>query len=517
MKNFKVLSLCLLMGHSAFAQTSVTDLSAPLSVDAAQTEGKISEYLTGGHFVYGFENDTLYQDERISDWMKECKTKTIRWPGGTAVQTYHWDDLNGIAFKADTWKPGYNGGYRDSVCFMDLDEYIAFCRKIGAEPMVGINIQSGNKYKGEGKGLEGSLEEARRLIQYCKDKDYQVKNWYIGNECYIMFRKENYIKYADFIDRYAAVLRSVDPDINVIGDWQFGGRLDQIVNIIRKSKEINMMEIHEKWGNGFGMASGNTFEDWKKEYPIYKGNLGKYIERLRDSLQVMGRDDVKIAMNEWGLSGKSYPDGDEFKCGLIAADFLMELFRHRVDMACYWNFNMGSADSRILKVKTDTITDGASTRLERISPVGNAFTLLATAMGKQLVNFTTPLNPVYGFAAVDEEKSTMDVYLLNKSEEEVVMPLQIQNMGNTHLMTQYCYAEPGLVKEKIYEKGDLNMVLPALSFSHFVIAASEATHIDEVKAEEYQQSDLIFDFGGHRVLHPEKGVYIVNGKKILVK
>ena len=74
-----------------------------IAVDASMPQWQISRYLTGMHFVYGFEHDSLYRDEHIADWMRRAKVGIIRWPGGTAVQTHHWDRLNGISFKADTW------------------------------------------------------------------------------------------------------------------------------------------------------------------------------------------------------------------------------------------------------------------------------------------------------------------------------------------------------------------------------------------------------------------------------
>ena len=94
------------------------------------------------HFVYGEECDSLYQDERIADWMKRAKVGMIRWPGGSAVQTYHWDNLNGHSFKADTWDPANKTPPAPPSDYMDLDEYIAFCRRIGSDPLVGVNIGS---------------------------------------------------------------------------------------------------------------------------------------------------------------------------------------------------------------------------------------------------------------------------------------------------------------------------------------------------------------------------------------
>jgi len=68
-----------------------------ISVRASAPQWRISKYLTGMHFVYAFERDVLYADERIAQWMRRAKVGIIRWPGGTAVQHYHWDSLNGIA------------------------------------------------------------------------------------------------------------------------------------------------------------------------------------------------------------------------------------------------------------------------------------------------------------------------------------------------------------------------------------------------------------------------------------
>ena len=59
-------------------------LSEPvrISVATAKPQWKISRFLTGMHFVYAMERDSLYQDPRIADWMKRAQVGMIRWPGG---------------------------------------------------------------------------------------------------------------------------------------------------------------------------------------------------------------------------------------------------------------------------------------------------------------------------------------------------------------------------------------------------------------------------------------------------
>ncbi len=139
--------------------------------------------------------------------MRACKVGVIRWPGGTAVQSYHWDHLNGVPFQSDSWASNYVAPTPAIAPsdYMDLDKYIAFCRQVGAEPMVGINIKSGKEHHREQDGLD----EARRLVLHCRDKGYRIKFWYIGNEGYACgIGPQPYISY---IDSYGAMIKSLTP------------------------------------------------------------------------------------------------------------------------------------------------------------------------------------------------------------------------------------------------------------------------------------------------------------------
>ena len=406
-----------------------------VDVDTARPVRTISKYLTGSHFVYAFERDALYKDERIADWMRKSKIGVIRWPGGTAVQNYHWDNLNGIAFKEDSWDPAYNAVAADPKDYMDLDEYIAFCRRVGAEPMVGVNIKSGMKYDRE----EEALDEARRLITYCKDRQYGVKHWYIGNECFKGFGAR---KYAQYLDRYAEVLRSVDPDIVIIGDWKFGpeskDRFKEAVEIASTSKHLDVLEIHEKWGNDWSLTPGRTRADWLSECPLYRGELGRYIRAFHEAMKESGRSRVKLAFNEWGVGGVS--DGDEFDYAMVAADFLVELFRNDIHQACYWNLNMGSMNSRVLATSADRSS------LLKLNPVAHVFEMYAHALEKELYEVTSPDPCVYGFAAGGAD-GVLHLYLLNKRAESVRIKLHLKSVvaGDTDVLVE-TFATPGVIR-----------------------------------------------------------------------
>ena len=56
----------------------------------------------------------------------------------------------------------------------------------------------------------------------------------------------------------------------------------------------------------------------------------------------------------------------------------------------------------------------------------------------------------------------------------------------------------------------------ALPWSNFIIKEMDFTGIDDVK-EQTIESNVVYDLGGRVVENPTKGIYIINGKKVLIK
>ncbi|WP_194767037.1 hypothetical protein [Tamlana sp. I1] len=434
-------------------------------VNADRPQWTISKYLNGSHFVYAFENDALYKDESIAKWMQDSKTAIIRWPGGTVVQYYHWDDLNGIPFKNDSWDPDYNGETLSGDNFMDLDEYIAFCRKANTEPMVGLNLRSGKAYNRLGE----SLDEARRLITYCKEKNYNVKHWYMGNEGYAKGFKAK--EYAAYIDQYAKVLKSVDPDIEIIGDWKFGpykkNRFEESIDIAKISKEVDVLEFHEKWGNIWGLKSGHTVEEWRNEFPLYDGKLTTLLQRLKDETRRANKT-VKFGFNEWGLG--DIKGAQEYDYAIIAADFMLEMFKNDVYQACYWNLNAGKRKSRVFN------TNEEGTKLLHFNPIADVFKMFSTALQKEYLYVLSNDKSIYGFGAKDVQTGSVTVYLLNKNEKDTLMKLGVFGFGVSNAkITIERFSNPGTIDSKTLENANMNkkvheLELPPYSLSKITIS-----------------------------------------------
>lgn len=455
------------------------DAEARISVDAAKPLWRISKYLTGMHFVYGHEPDALYRNNpEILDWMRQARVGIIRWPGGTAVMSYHWNDLNGYSFPSmakeltgdehsDSWDPQYQLPKRDPSQFMDLEEFIAICRQVGAAPCIGINVLSGKKF---GR-LQDSYAEARALIQHCVDKGYGVKFWYIGNEGYAKgFSAETY---AQTVDTYAAILRKVAPDITIIGDWKYGpqtekkNRFQETLKIVASSTELDLIEFHEKWAEDWGLVSGRTVADWLGEAPyLYRGRLTDCAHRVLDFARKIGKDKLRVGYNEWGFGDPRLDaNGEPFdlhRMGLLGADYLIEIFRAPIATACYWNLNIGRPQTRIFTVNKDgTVT---------MNPIRHPFTMVAKAMGEDLLELQSTLPTVYGFASKSE--NGIQLFLMNKSEKPATVHLQVSGVKLDQLMEVESYEPPGVIRTRTIE--GTSAQLPALSFTRIQYRLSAA-------------------------------------------
>ena len=440
----------------------MTDVTITIATD--KPGWTISKYLTGMHTVYGQEPDALWENPKLAKWMKQARVGIIRYPGGTAVQHWHWDDPNGISFKSDSWDPEYKDSPRNPKLWMDLHEFITFCRKVGAEPMVGINTRSGKRFKPR----EESLASARSLIQHCKDRDYRVRFWYIGNECFIGWSAKAYAK---DIDDYARVLKKVDPDITIIGDWKFGpeskNRFAQALEIATRSKELDVLEVHEKYGlgkDGWGLCrdgyTSKTSKGWQKETGLYHGRLDHYIEAFHAKMKKRERP-ANLAFNEWAAE-----NAGPYLSALTKADYLISMFKYPVFSACDWTVHWGKGAPIHFNKKSGKV---------KLNPAAEVFTMVSDAMGLHHLPMTSSQGNVYGFAALRKRPDTILIYVLNKQSTNVAAEIKLgESAAKTdHLIQVTSFVNPGRAKTTNLDEvpsGAVPLVeLPPLSFNRIVL------------------------------------------------
>ncbi len=158
-------------------------------------------------------------DPDVIRLLKASRLPILRWPGGNFVSGYHWEEGVG-PIDARPTVPNYAWGAVETHRF-GTDEFLAYCRVVGCEPMICIN------------GGDGTPEEAARWVEYCNGapstpmgrlrtkhgyrEPYGVRHWELGNELWGRWQY-HWTTAAGYVDRYrrfAEAMRTADPSIEL--------------------------------------------------------------------------------------------------------------------------------------------------------------------------------------------------------------------------------------------------------------------------------------------------------------
>src|SRR5579863_5735864 len=120
----------------------------------------------------------------VADEIRKLGVPIIRYPGGNFVSGYNW--LDGVGPKAN--RPAVLDKAWNAINSNEFgtDEFLAWCRLVGTQPLLGLNLGT------------GTAEQAAALVEYCNlekgtrwselrrkngiAEPYKVQNWCLGNE-----------------------------------------------------------------------------------------------------------------------------------------------------------------------------------------------------------------------------------------------------------------------------------------------------------------------------------------------
>jgi len=150
----------------------------------------------------------------VADLLAALKPAVCKYPGGYFSDFYDWRD--GVGAKRPTRVCPTQPGRRETNAF-GTAEFIALCRRIGAEPYLAVSTTC----------LQPS--EAAQWVEYCnRDKDtfwsdrrrkdgyakpFNVRYWAIGNEQYWIHSAR---EYAERYKLWAHWMYNTDPDITLV-------------------------------------------------------------------------------------------------------------------------------------------------------------------------------------------------------------------------------------------------------------------------------------------------------------
>lgn len=281
---------------------------------------------------------------------RSLRIELLRWPGGNFVSGYRWKQGIGLREQRPTTPNPAWGGLETH--HFGTDEFMAFCRRIGARPQICIN--AGN----------GTPEEAAAWVAYCNaepgtpmgslraanghPEPYNVRVWEIGNELYGDWQigHTDAAGNARRFEEFRSAMLAVDPTIEIIatgkGD-QFtapGLEGDRVWNsavldaATASGGPPDYLSLHPLLPLPLGLDRTHTYEE------IYLSAMAHphwwsqtFVPDLRTVLADHGgTPQPRVAVTEWGIiiGGPNWhitPNHDHQSGAVYAALFFHAMFR----------------------------------------------------------------------------------------------------------------------------------------------------------------------------------------------
>ncbi|HTN38964.1 MAG TPA: alpha-L-arabinofuranosidase C-terminal domain-containing protein [Arachidicoccus sp.] len=296
--------------------------NARIKIDLDRKIGKIDSMIYGnfvehlGRCVYGGIYDPVSElsDENgirkdVLAAVKELHPTIVRYPGGNFVSNYHW--LDGVGPKAERVARLELAWSRLEPNTFGTNEFVEFAKLVGTEPYFAVNMGT------------GTIEEARRWVEYCNVKDgpyyaelrkkhgypepYNIKYWSLGNEMDGPWQMGhmNAEDYAKKAKEAAKLMRLTSPMIKLVaaGSSNYGPDADPDhwnETILAELKDvIDYIALHMYVGNPDSnyynfLATPLVLEARTR---IVKG----MIDRVMQTADRSGRDPIYIAWDEYNV------------------------------------------------------------------------------------------------------------------------------------------------------------------------------------------------------------------------
>ncbi|MDR3708824.1 MAG: alpha-L-arabinofuranosidase C-terminal domain-containing protein [Capsulimonadaceae bacterium] len=351
------LAIALATGQSFGAQTPVL-AKATITIDAAKTLGRVNRLVFGDNIeaadskhVYGeqtylgplhtgtgfWDDKALQPDPYVVARMREIGLSALRYPGGSLANMYDWKKAVGPLSERGEWHFG-------------IDEYIATCRAIGAEPQFIVSDYT------------GTPKEAGELVEYLNapaspkhpwamlrakcghTPPYRVHLFELGNETDCgggyprrTFSAEEYSAYANTT---IAAMRAVDPGVRIGIIAATGKPVDDPWNSIvfrQASKNADFIVIHRyAVGQDTTSPEDRIMRGCMASADQYEAMFAAYHGLIRSSIG----HDLPLALTEYngGFDEPNPPYRFSLGAALFSADLIRVLLKpsSNILLANYW-------------------------------------------------------------------------------------------------------------------------------------------------------------------------------------
>ncbi|NGO72522.1 alpha-N-arabinofuranosidase [Streptomyces boncukensis] len=459
-------------------------MTARIALSPAFTVGRANPRLYGsfvehlGRCVYTgvYEPDHPAADAEglrtdVLDLVRELGVTTVRYPGGNFVSGYRWEDGTGPRDdRPRRLDPAWQS--TESNRF-GLAEYADFVRKVGAEPMLALNLGT----RGVAEAMElleyanhpgGTALSERRAAHGAKDP-YGVRLWCLGNEMDGPWQTghKTAAEYGRLAAETARAMRQLDPDpgLELVACGSSNQGMDTFAaweaTVLGECYDlVDHISLHAYYEEVDGdrdsfLASAADMDafirnvaatcDHVAAHRKSKKKLTLSFDKWNVWYQRRFHQDFARNPPNWSQAPRLLEDSYTVTDAVVVGSLLITLLRNadRVAMAC-----QAQLVNAIAPIMTEP--GGPAWRQTTFHPFAQA-----SAYGRGTVLDVRPQSPAHGTerygevpllhatAVLDEATSAVTVFAVNRSQhDELPLEIALHGMALTELTEHSVVSDP---------------------------------------------------------------------------
>lgn len=336
-----------------------SDASITCTVHLSKPLGKVPRGLFGTNLEWfnnanGIMPSSGIFNSKLVQLAEDQGITSVRFPGGTFSDYYHWRDGIGLA-KDRPVRPHFTDSGK-SPNVMGTNELMRFCKLIGADPMLTVNAGT------------GTAQEAADWVAYCnspthpdrKEKAYDVKVWEVGNELYLPDNPGPKITiepsvYADKFLDYSKAMRKTDPSIRLMAIGtanasRFPEHYKDWTKIVlqKAASEIDFISVHNGYFPVFFEPKGFSLKEAYQTLWAAPESVDHTMSELEALIKKHEKQrKIEIAVTEWGPFFSFEENWMTHNKTMGSAVYVARMFQvylnqPRVTMAHYFKFTDNS-------------------------------------------------------------------------------------------------------------------------------------------------------------------------------
>jgi len=352
--------------------------------------GQMNPLFFGVNTLFWVEDDAALADGEIAGHLRKMPCNLLRYPAGGAAQNYLWKSHRLV--EPDEY-PKEEGPHTT-----DTDEFMDFCREVGADPIFVVNLKSGF----EQNDVEEAAQRAAEWVRYCnKQNDYDVQFWEIGNETYL-HGSVSPMQYASAFNLFAEKMKQVDSDISL----GVVGPLTPVATA-KKGDVPWWPKVAAEAGDHMDFAVVHTYEGHSdidlRRLPTSVPQVDETIRALDDFFRRKFGSEVPIALTEWNVNKRAQLRG--MAAGVMLGELIGRYVEANVDRGAFWPLRFpGDYGFRAL----------LDHETKNPQPMYHVMRLFSSNLTGTLLESKTSTSDLYSIASLEDRGKKLTVFIINK-------------------------------------------------------------------------------------------------------